>query len=154
MHEKDKLTATTSHGGFLFCLEAITLLIISFGTTTDEFLTCIENPSKEPQADDRRLTRQIPVRPVSALTPSRLSFRAAPAAPGGGLGLDPAVTPSALVKGAYAITNLPPFVYEHDEFGELTDPKGWDSFDTACTLYNTLTTFQYLKLLNQKEEKY
>ena len=53
-------------------------------------------------------------------------------------GLDPAGTPSAPVKGACAITNLPPFVYEHDEFGELTDPKGWDSFDTARTLYNTL----------------
>ena len=32
----------------------------------------------------------------------------------------------------------PPPIRLRDEFGELTDPKGWDSFDTARTLYNTL----------------
>ena len=52
--------------------------------------------------------------------------------------MNPTDLPSVCTKGAQPITNLPPFVYEHDDFGELTDPKGWDYFDTARTLYNTL----------------
>ena len=48
MPEKDKLTATTSHGGFLVWLDAITLLIISFGTVADEFLNCLATPQKNP----------------------------------------------------------------------------------------------------------
>ena len=136
MPDKDKLTATTSHGGFLVWLDAITLLIISFGTVADEFLNCLATPPKEPQADDRRPPRQTPVRPVAALTPNRLTFGVDPAP--GGQRMDPTDLPSVCNKGAHSISNLPPFVYEHDEFGELTDPKGWDSFDTARTMYNTL----------------